>query len=571
MANEDPVLARESPWAAEARRRGFKEQPPAPESESVPAVRPRARGKVTTGNDSVSIEYRQGTETRELSIPVVEGTMGESLSTTGKSYCRFTMSDGTQAVSFEPKTGNLWDAALLLDHVAANTNGDGMMPRVLGVHMHEGRPRLVLESFQKSNRLDMAGKLHWSQLTSSEQAELTAALHPDIIKEFRQTGLNHPLMEAEYLFLGDGGRIRIGLPRRVDNFAKAVYGGQVFRNKTSRAPSPDGAPSGDTMPTRPAASPEESGVRSNPDPETKVGDFSNFSPQEQAAKAVRDLEYVYDFLNGLRAQNDFRYAPPTSPVKVRGSTRYVSDLSGDTAVLRNEGIEFQVDNARDAAKLINHIAKNAGDIGQLSIPLKFVRRNGPFEAILETPSGRPVFVRAFSPETRPSQPGAGNPSKPGTPEYGVAFFGKDNYENYYSGSDVLVGAPGGRPFFFMPLEDAQHIKNPHDAARYSGMAPSAERSYRSLDDAMGDGEVYGIIFPTAGMDITLPSSVDAASWPHYLEGGNTAVRTHGENGGYLVNSVREFVVPGGRRAPAGTKLFKMGPNGERIILREFND
>jgi hypothetical protein len=252
-----------------------------------------------------------------------------------------------------------------------------------------------LESFP--TRLDQAGIRKWRDLSPAQQAELESVLHPDIVKEFRQTGsLNHPLVEADYLFVEADGKIRLGLPRRVDNFADAVYKGRVFRKKPTETPPPD-----DTMPTRPAAAPEDSGVRSKSGADTETGrNFSNFSPQEQAARAVRDLEYVYDFLNDLRAQNGYRHAPPTSPVKVRGSKLYVSDLSGEKARLQSEGIEFEVGTASEAAALLNHIAKNAGDLGQLSIPLKVVRRNGPNEIILETPSGRPIFVRVFDAPAR---------------------------------------------------------------------------------------------------------------------------------------------------------------------------
>lgn len=155
------------------------------------------------------------------------------------------------------------------------------------------------------------------------------------------------------------------------------------------------------------------------------------------------------------------------------------------------------------------------------------------------------------------------------PQVGVAFFGRELYDQYYSGPKVLIGAPDGRPVFFMPLEDASYIKSPRDAARHTGMSPSTEQAYRNETDVLGETEIFGIIFPTEGMSVSEPSHVDANQWPHYVEGGNTAVRTEGPNGGYLVNSVREFIVPSGKPAPSGSKLFKLGPNGERIILKVF--
>jgi hypothetical protein len=89
-------------------------------------------------------------------------------------------------------------------------------------------------------------------------------------------------------------------------------------------------------------------------------------------------------------------------------------------------------------------------------------------------------------------------------EYGVAFFGEDNLNKYYLTDNVSIGAGNGKPFFFMPLEDASLIKNPHDAARYTGMAPSAQRAYLEGSD------IYGISFPIEGMEVKMPSASDAA-------------------------------------------------------------
>ena len=36
---------------------------------------------------------------------------------------------------------------------------------------------------------------------------------------------------------------------------------------------------------------------------------------------------------------------------------------------------------------------------------------------------------------------------------------------------VVVGAPDGKPFFFMPESDASIVQNAGDAARYTGNAP----------------------------------------------------------------------------------------------------
>lgn len=148
------------------------------------------------------------------------------------------------------------------------------------------------------------------------------------------------------------------------------------------------------------------------------------------------------------------------------------------------------------------------------------------------------------------------------PSYGTAFFGEDNYTRFYQGENVTIGG-AGRPFFFMPAEDAAAVRNAGDAARYTGMAPSAQRAY------MERGTVYGISFPTEGMEMRPPTAADAGGWPHFLEGGQTAVRLPGESGGYLLNPTREFVVPGGSPAPPGTALFELGPQGEWVPIRRF--
>jgi hypothetical protein len=156
----------------------------------------------------------------------------------------------------------------------------------------------------------------------------------------------------------------------------------------------------------------------------------------------------------------------------------------------------------------------------------------------------------------------GKPSDKKDQDYGVAFFGEDNV-GYYTRENATIGREG-KTFFFMPLEDSAVVKNSADAALYTGRAPSAEKAY------LTDGDVFGLSFPNDGMKISAPTSADAAGWPHYLEGGHTAVKTgDGPNSGYLVNSTREFVTPGGSPVPEGSVLFKLGPNGEWIPIRSF--
>src|SRR5215469_11503253 len=144
---------------------------------------------------------------------------------------------------------------------------------------------------------------------------------------------------------------------------------------------------------------------------------------------------------------------------------------------------------------------------------------------------------------------------------GVFFFGED-VKPYLDRPNATLGR-AGEPHFFMPEEDAVGIRNASDAARATGMAPSVARAYTS------GGEVYGVSFPTDGLDIRQPTAADANGWSHFLEGGHTAVRTADPNGGFLVNETREFVTPGGGPMPPGSVLFQLGPEGAWIPIRSF--
>ena len=150
----------------------------------------------------------------------------------------------------------------------------------------------------------------------------------------------------------------------------------------------------------------------------------------------------------------------------------------------------------------------------------------------------------------------------GASDYGVAFFGSSNL-GYYTRAGATLGTTG-KSFFLMPLEDSSVVTDAASAARYTGMSPS------TLDAYMNGGDIYGISFPTKGYALSTPTAADAAGWPHFLEGGNTAVLTGtGPNAGYLVNPTREFVTPGGSAVPSGSVLFQVGSNGEWIPVKRF--
>jgi hypothetical protein len=142
----------------------------------------------------------------------------------------------------------------------------------------------------------------------------------------------------------------------------------------------------------------------------------------------------------------------------------------------------------------------------------------------------------------------------------VAFFDGESYKKYWNSSDSTLG-PRDKSFFVMPVEDSAAVHNAGDAARYTGMSPATQRAYTQ------GGDVYGISFPAAGYSARLPTAEDAGHWAHFLEGGHTAVRTEGPKGGFLINPTRERVIPGGGKIPAGAVIFKLGSQGEWIIVR----
>lgn len=145
--------------------------------------------------------------------------------------------------------------------------------------------------------------------------------------------------------------------------------------------------------------------------------------------------------------------------------------------------------------------------------------------------------------------------------YGVSFFG-GRVVPYIDRPGATLGR-SGEAHFFMPLEDASGIRNASDAARASGNAPSV------LDSYINGTPVYGLSFPTTGLDVRVPTALDAGGYPHFLEGGHTAVRTADPNGGFLVNPTRELVTPGGNPVPPGSVLFELNADGTWKPLRRF--
>ncbi|QYI96517.1 hypothetical protein K0028_12550 [Curtobacterium flaccumfaciens pv. flaccumfaciens] len=143
---------------------------------------------------------------------------------------------------------------------------------------------------------------------------------------------------------------------------------------------------------------------------------------------------------------------------------------------------------------------------------------------------------------------------------GHSYFDATSYHAYYEAGDSTIGAPGG-PFFLMPEEDAlQYVHNPIDAMVQTGLAPSVRQA------VMHNEPVYGIRFPLEGTSPRLPSAADAGGNLNYTPGGHTAVAFEE---GHMINETREFVIDGGRPVPAGSEVFQLMDNGERMVVRRF--
>ena len=144
---------------------------------------------------------------------------------------------------------------------------------------------------------------------------------------------------------------------------------------------------------------------------------------------------------------------------------------------------------------------------------------------------------------------------------GVTFFG-DDVVKFIDTPNATLGPVGGNTWF-MPLDDAAMFSSHADIARGSGMAPSPANAWL-------DGRpIFGLSFPTEGLSIRAPLAADAAGFPHFFGNGNTAVRTAGENGGFLLNNISEWITPGGGVMPLGSVLFEVMPDGSWRNVRGF--
>jgi hypothetical protein len=236
--------------------------------------------------------------------------------------------------------------------------------------------------------------------------------------------------------------------------------------------------------------------------------------------------------------------------KVAGKTANVAEVkvAGKTANVAEVKVAGK-------AEKVSEVASTAGKATEVA------NVGGKIEKTAKTASTTDKVTDVASDASRTAQSTAEAGVVKANNDYGVAFFGESNLK-YYTGDTAKLGREGGS-FFHMPIEDSSIIRNSADAARYTGMSPSTLKAY------VEGGETYGISFPSNRFETRVPTAADAGGWPHFLEGGKTAVALEGENTGYLLNPVREFVLPGGAEVPKASVLFKLGPNGSWIPLRRF--
>jgi len=172
----------------------------------------------------------------------------------------------------------------------------------------------------------------------------------------------------------------------------------------------------------------------------------------------------------------------------------------------------------------------------------------------------PEDVAALGGASRPIPATASSTNAAGAPDQGVYFFGED-VRPLIDKPDATLGRAGDA-HFFSPLEDVSSVQSASDAMRASGQAPSVTQAYVTKTP------VYGVSFPTEGLEVRLPTTADAGGNLNFLPGGKTAMRLSDESG-YLLNQTREFVTPGGGPIPKGAVLFQLGPNGDWIPIRRY--
>lgn len=145
--------------------------------------------------------------------------------------------------------------------------------------------------------------------------------------------------------------------------------------------------------------------------------------------------------------------------------------------------------------------------------------------------------------------------------YGVSFFDQEIADIYRS-PGAKLGRKGGL-VWMMESGDAAGLRSHSDIVRATGNAA------RVVDAYSQQKRIYGLVFPLEAQTRRVPTTVDAGGWAHFLEGGHTAVRLPGPNGGYLLNSTKEFVMDGGASIPKGSVLFEAQADGSWSPVARF--
>lgn len=93
------------------------------------------------------------------------------------------------------------------------------------------------------------------------------------------------------------------------------------------------------------------------------------------------------------------------------------------------------------------------------------------------------------------------------------------------------------------------------------------RDEDDVADAVREGrDLVGIVMPLDGLDVRVPTYADAGGYPHFVPGGNTAMRS---DAGFVMNRTREFVIDGGVPVRPGSMLFRLSPHGVTELLGVF--
>lgn len=225
----------------------------------------------------------------------------------------------------------------------------------------------------------------------------------------------------------------------------------------------------------------------------------------------------------------------------------------EAGLVREIGLKSH--DAISVTELVTHLEQvPSKDFGAFSDPIASID-DSRYGEVGEKGSGSDNVGPTFKTLPLTAPPGRGKE----TQGFGVRFFGKEQVQ-FYTKHGARLGR-ADQPVFFSPLEDMATVRNASDAARLTGNAPSVTDAYVRRED------VFGVSFPTRGLNVRFPSASDG-SGPHFLEGGHTAVRLASPDEGFLLNPTREFVTPA-TAVPQGSVLFRIGSKGEWIAIRKF--